>query len=484
MRLRLLAAALLLLAHPAAARPPSKAVALAPCQLGGPDSAVRVAARCGTLEVPEDHARPEGRKLRLRLAVVDAERTEAAPDPLVLLAGGPGQAALEAYPPLLSAFRRVGRDRDLVLVDQRGTGGSGRLTCPELDDPGALDRTEPLELELIAACAAALSAGADLTRYGTEAFARDLDLVRAALGYQRLNLFGASYGTRAAQVYARLFPARVRTLVLDGVAPMAMAIGEAFGEDADRALDLALARCQADATCRGGSPPPRAELEALLAALERRPARLTVRDPLSGAPVSLVLRAETLRGIVFRALYSPETTALLPALLQEARAGDLGPLAALGLLGIRDVTGGVNRPLLLSVVCAEDVPFYGAAPVRAGLLGTGLAEGFQKACARWPRAPVDRAFHEPLRSEVPALLLSGQGDPVTPPRWAERAAAGLPSARHLVLAGAAHGTAYRGCLPRLLAQFLASGNARDLDASCLERIRPPPFFPDLAGPPP
>lgn len=474
----------LLLAGPAAARPPSKALPLGPCQLGGDSSPVRVAARCGTLEVPEDRSRPGGRTIAVHVAVVDAESTSARPDPLFLLAGGPGQAASSAFPLALAAFKRVGRSRDLVLVDQRGTGLSGRLGCPALEDPRALDRSEAEELAAVERCAARLSARADLRAYGTEAFARDLDAVRAALGYEKVNLFGASYGTRAALVYARTFPDRVRALVLDGVAPMEMAIGETFGEDAQRALEKDLARCAADPACAARYPALPADLRALVAELDRKPARVRLRDPLTAEPVAFELKGGATRSIVFLLLYAPETTSLLPALLREARAGDLAPLAAQGLIGGADAAGQIALGLQLSVLCAEDVPFYGPAPAGGAFLGNLVRDAFQKRCARWPHAAPDPAFHRPLRSGVPALLLSGEDDPVTPPRWAEEAARDLPRSRHLVVPGAGHGTFVRGCMPRLIARFLEAGSAEGLDASCLERWSPAPFFLDLAGPGP
>jgi pimeloyl-ACP methyl ester carboxylesterase len=481
----LLATVLLSAPSTGRARPPSDRLPLAPCQLGNALSAERVAARCGTLEVPEDHDRPGGRRIALRVAVIDAESTQAEPDPVFLLAGGPGQAATEAFPPAMAAFTRVNRHRDLVLVDQRGTGGSGRLTCRELEDASALARTPEMDLAAVASCARALSSRADLGRYRSIDFARDLDLVRAALGYDRVNLVGGSYGTRAALVYARAFPGRVRTMALDGVAPLQMAITGAFEEDGQRALELAFRRCAEEPACRARFPDPAGDLAALAAAFDAKSRLLPLRDPLTGAPLALEVRGDTVRQVAMQLAYATETMSLLPALLREARTGDPAPLVAQGLLGAADLGGGVSRPLQLSVLCAEDVPFVDKGPVRPGLfLGSLLRRTFREACARWPVTPVDASFHAPLQSDVPTLLLSGEADPVTPPRWAELAASTLPASRHLVVPGAAHGTLFRGCMPRLLAAFIAAGRAEALDASCLERQRAAPFFLDLAGPSP
>jgi len=483
-----LSLAALLLAAPASAKPPrGEALGLAPCQLVHPTAPVRKAARCGSLQVPEDHGRPEGRRIALRVAVVDADDTRTAPDPVFFLAGGPGQSATEQFPAIAPAFARALQSRDVVLVDQRGTGGSGRLSCPDSGGGAkALTRGEEEEVRLLAACARTQTA--DLTQYTTDAFARDLDLVRAALGYDRVNLVGVSYGTRATLVYLRRFPDRVRTLVLDGVAPPQMPVGGYFERDAQRALDLAFLRCRNDPACHARFPDPGRDLDELLRGLARRPVPVRARHPVTGEVTPIELKADLLRQMVFGFSYAPETVSLLPLLLSSARAGgDLAPLASQALLVADDVQAGMSRPLQLSVLCAEDVPFIPDEPPEAGrgrYLGRAVRAAYREACRVWPHARVDASFKEPVRSAVPALLLSGEADPVTPPEWAALAARDLPQARHLTVAGQGHGVLLRGCMPKLVAAFLAAGGAASLDASCLAAARPVPFFLDLSGPAP
>jgi pimeloyl-ACP methyl ester carboxylesterase len=495
LRLAAIAAAVLLgaiwLVQSRRARPASTAhtsrIALATCQLAHPFLSTRIPARCGTLEVPEDHDRPGGRKISLRVAVITAEAGSREADPVFFLAGGPGQAATEIYPAIADAFTRVARQRDIVLVDQRGTGSSAPLDCGELSNPDAVDRSEAAELELVAACGEQLARKADLRRYGSEDFARDLDLVRAALGAERINLVGGSYGTRMALVYARRFPDRVRTMVLDGVAPLEMAIGGWFERDAQRAFTLAAARCRADADCRKAFPDPAGDLTALIASLERQPRTLSLRDPLTGAARQVTLDAGTVRRLVLLLSYAPETVSLLPALLVEARRGDAGPLAALGLSAGRDVQATISRPLQFAVLCAEDVPWFppeDPAADRTRYLGRSVRAAFSAACQRFPHGEVPAAFREPVRSPAPTLLLSGEADPVTPPEWAAAAARGLPNSRQLTLAGQGHGTMNRGCMPKVIERFIAAGKLDGLDAACLELVKPQPFFLDLAGPMP
>jgi pimeloyl-ACP methyl ester carboxylesterase len=296
---------------------------------------------------------------------------------------------------------------------------------------------------------------------------------------------GGSYGTRLALVYARRFPDRVRTMVLDGVAPLQMPIGGLFERDAQRAFTLAMERCRADAACAKAFPDPADDLAALLASLEKQPRTLSLRDPLTGAPRQVTLDAGTVRRLVFLLSYTPETVSLLPALLGEARRGDPGPLAALGLSAGRDVQATISRPLQFAVLCAEDVPWFPPDdPVaEAGrYLGRSVAASFRAACQRFPHGTVPAGFRDPVRSEAPTLLVSGEADPVTPPEWAAAAAGSLPRSRQLTLAGQAHGNLSRGCMPKVVARFIEAGGSDRLDTTCLALVKPQPFFLDLAGP--
>jgi len=478
-----LLAALLLAGPPfASPAPPLAGVPLVRCQLAHPIGSARVPARCGTLEVLEDPARPEGRKISLRVAVLPADSPKATADPVFVLAGGPGQSITETYPRIAPAFERLNRERDIVLVDQRGTGGSGLLACPKIGRPDREAELIPAESGRVAGeCARSLQA--DLTKYGTADFVRDLEAVRSALGYEKVNLIGFSYGTRAALAYARTHPDRARTMVLDGVAPFQMIVGADFDRDSERALGVLFERCSAEAACLERYPRLEKEFRDLVIRLDRKPEKVRARHPITGETVDLTVDGDAVRQVVLAFLYQPETAALLPPLLRQAREGDLAPIAAQGILAMADIQAGMSRPLQLSVLCSEDVPLYtdpspGAPPT---FLGNGAREAFRTLCAEWPRAPLDPAFHESPSIEVPTLLLSGEADPVTPPRWADLAAASLPASRRIAVPGQGHGVLVRGCLPRVVSEFVKRGSPDGLDVSCVERMRPAPIFLDMQG---
>lgn len=489
-RAALAALAALLLAGCAATAAPAPAeprLALQPCRLSEPGLAAEtIAAECGTLEVPENRSTPGSRTIGLRVVVLPAISRGAAPDPLFLLAGGPGQAASEAFVPVLPALAQVNQTRDLVMVDQRGTGGSNPLNCPleaEGLDAAAEDPDSPAVRQWWGECLAQLDA--DPTQYATAIAAQDLDEVRAALGYERVSLLGVSYGTRAALTYQRLFPERVRALVLDGVAPPEMAIGADMGRDGQRALDLTLDACASDPACAEAFPGLRADLDALLARLAAEQPTVSLDDPYTGAPAEVRLTRELAASTIFQMSYSPETSALLPLLIHTAQAdGDLRPLAAQSLIAGRQLADQIALGMRASVICAEDAPRYPAQLDGDSYLGDFLTRSLAAACIEWPRAEVGPEATAPVSADVPALLLSGERDPVTPPEYAEAVAAGLPNSRQIVAAGQGHNIFFRGCIPTLVAEFLEAGSATGLDTSCAERLGPPPFFTSFTGPRP
>lgn len=467
---------------------PAAGLELEPCRIADRDGLVSVGARCGSLAVPEDPKEPGGAKISLAVAVVPAVATRAKPDPLFLVAGGPGQGAIEGYAPILGAFAGIRRERDLVLVDQRGTGGSNRLDC---DMPEAALETgdiPPGELrELARECLAALPARPEF--YTTSVAVRDLDAVRAALGYERINLYGGSYGTRVVQHYVRRHPERTRTVVLDAVVPPPLVLIPRIALESQAALDAVFARCEADAPCNDRFPDLAGQFAVLDARLRRAPAVIPFADPVEGTAEEIEVTRTHLVTMARMLTYSAHSASLLPLVVHEAATrGNYGPLAAQAEMIGADLMEMIAMGMHHSVVCAEDAPRFDGAVDRAELartyIGTQMLDAMSAICEVWPRGPVDPDFHEPLDSRVPALLLSGEFDPATPASYGAAAAAGFSNALHLVVPGQGHGQTRLPCVQRLIRLFIERGDVAGLDTACLADIAPAPFFLTFSGPAP
>src|SRR5262245_44597571 len=401
--------------------PAATTLALAPCRISNPARSRSVAARCGRFPIAENPDAPEGRTIELFVAVVPALDVKPEPDALAVLAGGPGAAATEFYVDYAAAFDRVHRRRDILLVDQRGTGSSHRLECA--DSALALDAGPQDVRDAAQRCVAQLDA--DARWYTTSIAVRDLDAVRAALGYAQLDLYGASYGTRVALHYLRRYPAQTRALVLDGVLPANVALGPEIALDAQRALEEVFARCTADSECNGNFPDLRARFQALHVRLSETPLALTLADPHSAEPIETLFGPSELDGAVRLLSYTTDTTALLPLLLDRAAAGEVTPLAAQSLMVARSLGDTLAEGMHNSIVCAEDVPFFaidGAqrAALAATYLGATQVDALAAICEVWPRGFLDPDFKAPVAAAQPVLLLSGGADPVTPPRNGEQ----------------------------------------------------------------
>ncbi len=458
---------------------------LKPCRISDSDGLVSVAARCGKLAVAEDPDDPKGPQIELAIAVVPAIATRAKPDPLFLLAGGPGQGAIEGYAPILGAYAGIRRERDLVLVDQRGTGGSNRLDCAMPDDALESGDISPAQLRALAVdCLTALSGRPQF--YTTSIAVRDLDAVRAALGYETINVVGGSYGTRVAQHYARRFPERTRAIVLDAVVPPTLALVPQIAIESQRALEGVFARCAADPDCNSRFPDLAAQFAKVDGQLRRAPVTVSMPDPVTGEFRAVKVTRGHLMTMARMLTYAARSASILPLVLHEAATnGNYLPLAAQAEMLGEDLEDMIAMGMHHSVVCAEDAPRFEGAASRAELersyLGALMLDGMRAICEVWPKGLVDADFAEPMSSSVPALLLSGEFDPATPAAYGATAAAGFTNALHVVVPGQGHGQSRLPCIQRLVRRFIESGSAAGLDTACVEQIRPAPFFLSFSG---
>lgn len=452
-----------------------------PCALAAPGGS-SVEAQCTTYEVPEDHASPDGRRISLSIALVPA-RGMAAPDPVYMIAGGPGQSAIESFPMVADAFSDVSRNRHVVLVDARGTGGSNPLHCPGFNDDDAL--ADPANDDLAAvvrmteACRDELAQRADLRHYATGDHVRDLELVRQALGVEQVNLVGVSYGTRVAQQYAATYPAQTRALVLDSVVPNTLVLGQEHARNLEDALDAQFARCRDDQACLANLGDPRAQLATVRERLRAGGiAPVRYRDPVSGEWREEVPREIHLVSLLRLYAYHPSMAATLPLLLHEASQERYESLLAQSRMLTSQVGDSMAMGMGLSVSCTDDVHELADPPQGedATVLGTLLVDAMRAQCSVWPRGTRAEGFREPLSGALPVLAVSGEHDPVTPPRYGDAVVERLANARHLVLPGQGHSVLGAGCMPKLFAQFLETTDAASLDAGCLERLSAQPPF--------
>ncbi len=468
-------AALLALAGAGAAAAKTVAQQGRSCHLPGSEEVLR----CIVLPVALDYSQPAGARLQLHVTVAPAFRESARPDPLFILAGGPGQAGTDVLVLLNNTFRRVRATRDIVFIDQRGTGLSGRLDCAHQANEESL--TDAENDAAARACIAGIKQ--PFSAYSTANAARDIEQVRSALGYGAINLWGASYGTRLAQAYARAYPATLRAAILDGVLAPDQVI-PAGGRDGQAALELVFRQCAADKACNAAFPAIRSEYAAVSARVAGGAVKLNLPDPRTARPLALNMNSDRFLGTVHNILYSALDARRLPYLIHSAYLGQWEPFVARrNAAGDFSGDGPVASLMHLAVVCAEDVPrltpqlkAFDAAPLTAPML-----ERLVAMCALM-HVPASAALAS-SQIAAPVLMLSGELDPVTPPHRAAAAGKYMQKAQHLTVAWAGHGVSQLGCTPRLLREFLDKP-AEKVNGTCLKEIPAPTFQLGSAGPQP
>lgn len=449
-------------------------LAFTPCTLAPDFGTASVEALCTKFLVPENHAAPNGRKISLAVAWVPA-KGEGLPDPVFMLAGGPGQSALESFPSLVSAFADLRKKRDILLVDQRGTGDSNKLICKDEKGKSAVVEDDDYGVDasrsFAAGCAAKLAAAADLRFYSTSDAIQDLDAVRVAFGAEQVNLMGVSYGTRVAQQYAARYPAHTRTVTIDGIVPNTLVLGNEHARNLESSLDRQFARCSADQGCMEKLGDPRARLNKLMATLATDPPLVSYRDAITGEAKQEKLSPGHIVTLARMFAYAPQAAGLLPLELNEAAQGRYEPLMALSNLLSSTLGDQIMHGMQLSVICTEDASEMKANDAdKDSLLGNNMITVLQAQCEAWPKGLRPQGFRKPLAGTVPVLILSGEFDPVTPPRYGDEVLKTLPNGRHLIVRGQGHNVLPIGCMPKLFARFVDTADAKQLDASCLDKI--------------
>jgi len=463
------------------------ALTLKDCRIRAGEGFPGIKARCGTFEQREDPSNPDSPMLELNFAVVPALSLEPEVDPFVPIAGGPGQSTIQFYAGYAHAFERVRRKRDILLLDQRGTGKSAPMQCESDEDviEGRFSREQTIQDTL--SCLESLPH--DPRFFTTSVAVQDLEALRLAMGYTQLNLYGVSYGSRVAQHFLRRYPASTRSVIIDGVVAPQIALGPGVAIEAQNALDAVFDRCAEDEACNARYPDLKSGFAELRQSLETLPVTVHMPNPLSGKVEDIHFSAADLAGALRLLSYSPTSTALMPLLIDEAINGNFQPVAAQFRMVSESLSESLSIGMHNAVVCTEDAPYFDTSNVtrdelEATYIGPLQLDALEAICSVWPRGVLDENFKKPVASDLPVLLLSGEADPITPPAYADLAAVELGNALHLTGKNQGHGLAGQGCMPDIIGDFVEFASVAGLESGCLERLFAMPFFLDFAGPAP
>ncbi|MEL7184804.1 MAG: alpha/beta hydrolase [Pseudomonadota bacterium] len=473
----------LLLVGPATAQ----TLELDDCRISAGSGMPSMKARCGMLTRPLDPSGQVEGDIELRVAVVPALNLTPETDPVVPIAGGPGQGSVQFYTAYSSAFEPVRRNRDILLVDQRGTGDSATMDCEFDDDLVEGQYSTELTIKYTQQCLDELPH--DARFFTTSVAVQDLDAVREALGYPALNLYGVSYGSRVAQHYARQYPQHTRTITIDVVVPPQKSLGPEIATESQAAVDNILGRCLDDTACSEHFPNIDQTFDDVLARLTDAPVDVVAPHPSTGRPEAFAFGQNEFAVAIRLLAYSPRSIALMPLLIHEAGEGHYVPLASQYLMTMISLTDALSLGMHNSVMCSEDVPFFDPETIdydalAASYMGPLQLDALEAICSIWPAGPIDDGFKEPLATDLPVLLLSGDVDPITPPSWANLAMVDMDNARHLIGKDQGHGQIAVGCMPEIVADFIETADPQSLDTDCMERSFVMPFFVDFSGPAP
>jgi pimeloyl-ACP methyl ester carboxylesterase len=442
---------------------------------------------CGTHTVFEDRLRNTGREIQINFAVIPAISEVSEPDPVLILPGGPGQAAKDMGPIVRLAFSDVNQNRDIVLIDQRGMGSSHPLQCEVPDLAGEGIQTEISNQQIrdfLSKCLESLEA--DVTLYTQDLANQDIHEILIALGYQNVNIYGGSWGTRAAQLYSQQFPEHVRSMILDGSAPLENKVPLFANDDAERALQLTFQDCVNDQDCNEAFPDLARKFQQALAHLGDKGIQVTLDDATTAESVTFTLTRDqfvnALRGI----LYVPEFVRLLPIIIEQASRGEYKALSGVSSYFATQQQDAMAIGASLSILCSEELGRMTDQEVaqlsQSGFVGSAFIDLYKNACSVWPKAAVPAIYSDFQDLDIPVLLLSGQLDPVTPPRWGEKMAEYYPNSLHLIANATGHNVAPVKCADELMRVFINEASSANLDGSCLLEIRRPSFFTSSSGP--
>jgi pimeloyl-ACP methyl ester carboxylesterase len=447
-------------------------LALTPCHVEG----VKEELRCGVYNVFENRRTRTGRQLPLKIVRIPARQPHPDHGPVFYMAGGPGETATE----LASLVMEWGdaNEHDVVLVDERGTGDGHRLDCRS---PGSDDNLEsylngPFDPAAARACRDDLQKKYDLSQYTTPNFTDDIDEVRGALGYDKININAGSFGTYAAQIYMRRHGEHVRSAYLASLVTLADRVPLYHASSAQSGLHQLFKDCDQDAACHAAYPRLRQDFATLLNKAREQPVATFVRHPVTGVRTKIHLTERAFADAVRVMMY--RTPRDVPFLVEQASAGDFSPFAEAALRANRGVYAGGRTGLYYCITCNEFVrrikPEEIEPATRGSYLGSWRVKDQMAACKDWPKTDLPADYFQPFRLETPAVLVSGGNDSASPPNWGEEVKSFMPNAIHLVVPGGAH-TPENACTRSVRHELFRTGTAQALDVGCITKVHRPPF---------
>ena len=468
---------------------PKKELNFNPCELSTLDGRGMLSALCADWKQPIDPGDAKSTQIDLFVVKVSSASPNPKPDPLLIINGGPGGSSVDLLVDLAGAnvFRRILNKRDVIVMDQRGTGRSSSLACPALAD-NQLQITD-IDIKLLTKeCIGQLNY--DPRYFSTTYAVQDIESLRIALGKDRLNVYGVSYGSRVAVEYARQFEQSTRTLILDGVVPPTIALGPDVAIKSQEALDLVFKQCRESVACNNAFPNLDEKFWDLMTRLEKHPVNTKFQDPRSGDPIEVEVEKEHLALVIRMSLYNPELRSLLPYLIYETSLkNDFSRIAATATQLLDQLGQSISNGMHNAVACAEDVPFYDEQQrlikdSKETYMGSDFHQSLIEICSEWPVGPTNESMKKVFTSKTPSLILSGQYDPVTPPSYGEQLASNLENRLHIIGEGQGHGLISRGCIPKVLSDFMEDPNLENLKTDCVKHLKPVPFFVNAYGPSP
>lgn len=438
---------------------------------------------CGTFVVKEDNGGMSDREIVLRFIILPSRNADKAPDPVFVFDGGPGAGAADRVDLWAIKFEKLRQDRDLVLVDIRGTGDSNPLYCPPIGDVNRAQTylTDMYPENYVKNCRQLLEEKADLRYYHNSLAMDDIDELRGALGYEQINIVGGSGGSRSGYVYMKSHPERVRSAFLWSIAPPNQELPATMARDAEVALQRLFADCAADPDCAADYPNLEQEFYQILNQLETGPVTVIITNPINNQPETVIFRYNDFITAVRYLLYSNGRAKWLPAFIFWAVRGTYFPIVEFAVDELYWLNQKIMEGLYLCMTCTEDLPYvdFEEARVQAQgtFLGTYRLDQQQAACEWWVRGDLPTGFHYLSMLDIPTLIVSGENDPVTPSYYGDHLAETLPNSIHVIVPNSAHGTgdAWENCLDNLVAQFVSRGAPEGLDFTCVDNTQRPPF---------